>query len=366
MLKKKAIQLLTELTQAHGCSGCEYPVRNIIRSELKSNLATDKSGSIIHTLKGKYSTPVIMIEAHMDEVGFMVQQITDEGFIKFIPMGGWSPNTLLAQRVRILGNDRHETLGVIAAKPPHFLKKEDQNRAISIQEMYIDVGAKNFDEVNASYGINIGDTIVPESSITPLRNPDLLMSKAFDNRVGVSLAIHAAQSIKKTNHPNLISVVGCVQEEVGTRGVKTALELVNPDAAIVLEGPPADDIIGAEDEGHQGVLGNGPQIRLVDSSAILNRPFSNFVMKVAEEHNIPYQVAVRRSGGTDAKIIQWHRLGIPTIVLGVPARYIHTHNSIININDYINAMKLLVEVTKQLNESVVKQFTDFTVNGAVQ
>ncbi len=365
-MKKKAIQLLTKLAQAHGCSGCEYPVRNIIYNELKDDIKTDESGSVVHTIKGDSSTPAVMIEAHMDEVGFMVQQITGEGFLKFIPMGGWSSNTLLAQRVRVLGSDRRETLGVIAAKPPHFLKKEDQSRAISIDEMYIDVGAKSLDEVVSDYGINIGDTIVPESPITALRNPDLLMSKAFDNRVGVSLAIQAAQLIKKIRHPNLISIAGCVQEEVGARGVKTALELVNPDIAIVLEGPPADDIIGAENEGRQGVLGNGPQIRLVDSSAILNRSFSNFVMKVAEQHNIPYQVAVRRSGGTDAKIIQWHHLGIPTMVLGVPARYIHTHNSIININDYINAIKLLVEVTKQLNKSVVNQFTDYSIKGAVQ
>ena len=365
-MKKKAIQLLTDLTEAHGCSGCEYPVRNIVRRELTSNLTTDKNGSVIQTIKGTSSTPAVMIEAHMDEVGFMVQQITESGFIKFIPIGGWSPGTLLAQRVRILGSNRCETLGVIAATPPHFLKKEDQNKLTTIEEMYIDIGAKDYDEAVSDCGIKIGDTIVPESRITPLRNPDLLMSKAFDNRVGVSLAIQAAQSIKKMSHPNLISVAGCVQEEVGTRGVKTALELINPDVAIVLEGPPADDMPGTENEGNQGVLGKGPQIRLVDSSAILNRSFSNFVMNIADQKKIPYQVAVRRSGGTDAKIIQWHDLGIPTMVLGVPARYIHTHNSIININDYLHTLKLLIEAVKKLNNSAVKQFTDFSEKGTVQ
>ncbi len=358
-MKKTGINLLKKLSQAHGASGFEHAVRDIFVAELGGNLKTDKSGCVISEETGPGGSPRIMLEAHMDEVGFMVQSITKDGFIKFIPVGGLWSQTLLTQRVRILNHDRHETIGVIGSKPVHFLGKEDRRKVVEIEDMYIDIGAEDKDEVTERFGVNVGDSIVPDSDFIQLKNSQLLIGKAFDNRVGVALAIQATQELRKVGHPNLVSTVGTVQEEVGLRGAETAVDAVAPDAAIILEGSPADDFPGSNVSEQQAIPGKGVQIRFMDASAILNRPFSRLAIEVAEECSIPYQVAVRKSGGTNAKAIQSHGIGVPTIVLGVPTRYIHTPNSIINLEDYLATLRLTIEIIKRLDTSTVESFTSY-------
>jgi putative aminopeptidase FrvX len=358
-LKKKAIRLIKELTEASGASGCEQQVAKIFINELKENLSTDRNGSIICESKGTESSPAVMLEAHMDEVGFMVQAITPEGYLKFIGLGGWWGHALLAHRVRVLTRDENEIIGVITSKPPHFLGKEERGKVLKIEDMHIDVGAGSSGEVINDFGINVGDSIVPDTQFTPMRNADYMLSKAFDNRIGLALAIQATQKLRTISHPNTVYTVGTVQEEVGVRGAITAVQAVNPDVAIVLEGPPADDVPGANLEVKQAILNHGVQIRLMDSSAIMHRAFSLFAIDVAEKCSISHQVAVRNSGGTDAKAIQIHGAGVPAIVLGVPARYIHTHNSIVHLNDYISALNLVMEILERLNAATVSGFTDY-------
>ena len=355
-MKQKAVQLLRELSEAHGCSGCEHPVRKILMSKLKENITTDKNGNVFCFTKGKSDSPKVMLEAHMDEVGFMVQSITEDGYLKIVALGGWWSQTLLAQRVRVLNQAGNEIVGIITCKPTHFLTEKERSEVVKIKNMVVDIGAKNFEEVTGEFGINLGDTIVPDSTFTHMHKSDILLGKAFDNRVGVALLIHATQILKETHHPNVLYSVGAVQEEVGIRGVQSAVDSVNPDVAIILEGAPADDFPGSNKSGLQAILGNGVQIRLMDASAIMNRPFSNFAINVAKECSLPFQVAVRRSGGTDAKGIQFHGNGIPTIVIGVPARCIHTHNSIIHIDDYLNGLKLVVEIIKRLDGKRIESF----------
>ena len=355
-MKQKAIQLLKDLSEAHGASGCEYSVRNIFERELKNNLSLDHSGCIICTEKGPKKTPKILVEAHMDEVGFMVQSITDSGLIKFVTLGGWWGHTLLAKRVRVLTQEGSEIIGLITCKPPHFLGKEEREKIVKSENMYIDVGAMSADQCINDFGISLGDTIVPDSQFTRMKNPDVLLGKAFDNRVGVSLAIQATQMIRKISHPNTICTVGSVQEEVGVRGIQTVMNTVHPDIAIVLEGTPADDFPGTGTDTRQGQLGQGPQIRFADPTALLSREFSKYVISTAKEMKLKHQVAVRRSGGTNAREIQFHGLGIPTVVIGVPARYIHTQNSMIQLGDYIATLKLIVELLKRLDHAITENF----------
>lgn len=361
-MKHEAIQLLKRLTEAHGCSGFENHVQKLIAKELKENLTTDNFGGIIHTISGTSDRPSIMVAAHMDEVGFMVQSITADGFIKFVELGGWWSHTLLAQRVRILTHQGTEIIGVVASKPPHFLKADEREKVIKIEHMYIDIGAQNKEEVIHDFGINLGDSIVPHSEFLEMHNNDYLLAKAFDDRIGIALMIQVAKCIAELSHPNTVKVVGTTQEEVGVRGATIAVQTINPDLAIVLEGTPADDTPNNTIDEAQGILGKGPQIRLMDSTAIMNKGFTQLAIQVAQENSIPYQVAVRRRGGTDAKAIHTHGSGIPTIVIGTPVRYIHTHNGILHIEDYLNTLRLTAELIKRLDENTAHTFTQFMSN----
>jgi len=205
--------------------------------------------------------------------------------------------------------------------------------------------------------VRVGDPVVPHGVFQPLANPRLLSSKAFDNRVGVALMVEALREVGD-DHPNTIFGVGAVQEEVGCRGAGTAADLARPDAALVLEGTPADDTPGLTGQ-RQSVLGKGPQLRFFDPTAISNRAFAHLVEETAREEGVPLQVAVRRSGGTDAKSISVHGRGVPTVVLGVPARYIHTHVTLIHLDDYEAAKRLVLAILRRLDRAAVDSFVAF-------
>ena len=357
-IKEKGVDLLEKLSQAHGAPGQENEVRRIFRTELGEGVSTDRAGNIFCERKGSSGYPRILIAAHMDEVGLMVQTIMADGLIRFLVLGGWWAHTLLAKRVRIRTREGIEVPGVIGAKPPHFLSEAEREKVMNIEDMFIDVGARDAGEAQA-FGIRLGDAIVPDSPFVRMRNPDLLLSKAFDDRAGLSLVVHAALETGKMSHPNTIIFAGTVQEEVGTRGAKAAASSANPDLAIVAEGAPADDLPGTSREERQAAVGSGPQIRFMDSSAIMNRKFTEFVIETAEKNGIPYQVAVRRRGGTDAAPIHLHASGVPTVVVAVPSRYVHTHNTIIDISDYLNALKLILKLVETIDGDVAGRISSF-------
>lgn len=357
--KETALRLLSRLAEAHGASGCEGAVRRIFREELSTAVRTDKTGSVIYEKSGTSDAPRIMVAAHMDEVGFAVQTITKGGMLKLVPLGGWWAHTLLGSRVRILTESGTEIMGVIGAKPPHFLTEAEREKVMKIDDMFVDVGAASADDVRERFGIRIGDPVVPESPFVRMHNPDYLLCKAFDNRAGMALVIQAMGILQGAQHPNAIFGVGTVQEEVGVRGAQTAVYAVNPDAAIVLEGTPADDLPGSPEDERQGALGRGVQVRLMDPSAIMNRKLARLAVETAEKNGIPFQTAVRKSGGTDARAIHLHAAGVPTVVLGVPARYIHTHNSIITIPDYLSALELTLKLVEILDAAAVRSLTEF-------
>lgn len=357
-MKEKAIALLSQLTEAHGAPGHEAAVREIFRKEVGQPCETDRLGNTMAVKKGSAEGPRVMITGHMDEVGFVVQSVTSAGLLRFAPVGGWWGHVLLAQRVRILTWENGEVLGVITSKPPHFLARAEREKVLQIKDMYIDVGATSDTEVAEVFGIRVGDTIVPDSQFTQLKN-GYLMAKAFDNRCGVGLAIQGVQELANKTHPNTVYSIATVQEEVGTRGAQAAPRMCDPDICIVLEGTPADDMPGVPKDERQAILGEGVQLRWMDPTAISNRNFAKFVTDVGTELGIPHQIAVRRSGGTDAKVIHLHGGGVPTVVLGVPARYIHTHNSMILIDDYLSALNLLVALLERLDVETVASFTAY-------
>lgn len=360
--------LLRRLTLAPGPPGAEDSVRRLVREHLggAGSLSHDRLGSLLCELKGAAAAPRVLLDAHLDEVGFQVQSIGEDGRIRFLPLGGWWEHVLLAQRVDILTRlddssgaaaaEPRLVPGVIGSKPPHFLKPEERQKVLSIDLLTIDVGATTQAGAEA-LGIRVGDPIVPHAEFLEMGVEGVLSSKAFDNRVGVALLCETLRDLAQGSHPNTVIGVWATQEEVGCRGAGTAAALARPDVALVLEGTPADDIQGVPER--QALLGHGPQVRFSDPTALSNRRLVRLVEEVARERRVPVQLAVRRSGGTDAKSIHVHGIGVPTVVIGVPARYIHTHVGLIQFADYLAARTLVLGVVERLDRKTVDGLTDF-------
>lgn len=358
-MQTKAVSLMQELTEAHSVPGHEDEVRAIFVDELEEygDLSTDRNGSVFCGTGD--DGPRVLVAGHMDEVGFLVQHITAEGFIKFLPVGGWWEHNLLSQRVEILTRNGEKILGVIASVPPHFLPDGQRRQVMAIEQMFIDVGAESLRHATEEMGISLGDPIAPCSAFTPMAREDYYMAKAFDNRVGMAGVIQAGQILSNSQRPNRLILCGTVQEEVGLRGARTAAAFASPDIAIILEGPPADDAPGFPRSDCQGRLGGGVQIRVFDPTAIANPRLVALAIEIARSESIPHQITVRRSGGTDAGSFHLANHGVPSIVLGVPARYIHSHNAIIDLNDYFHMVSLVIALVRRLDQDTVDGLTAY-------
>jgi putative aminopeptidase FrvX len=351
------INLLKELTEANAIPGYEGPVRSIVHKYLDplGKLSQDKIGSVICQVNGSSASPKVMLAGHMDEIGFMVKHITKEGFLYFLPLGGWFDQVILGQRV-VINTSKGEVVGVIGAKPPHLLPADQRSKMVKRDEMYIDVGATSKEEVEEA-GVRAGDPVIPRADFVHLANGKTYLSKAFDDRVGVALMISSLQQLKSNEHPNTIYGVATVQEEVGVRGATTSVRAVDPDVAIVLESDIAGDVPGIKPEESSVKLGQGPSVLIYDARMIPNIKLRNFLMDTAKEIEVPLQVSYVEGGATDGAAIHLHHTGVPTVVIGVAARHIHSDSSIIHRDDYDNAVKLLVEVLKRLDKGTVAEFT---------
>jgi endoglucanase len=298
-----------------------------------------------------------MLAGHMDEIGFMVKHITKEGFLKFLQLGGWFDQVLLGQRVIIKTRNNGDVVGVIGSRPPHLIPMDDRKKVVEKKDMYIDVGASSRDEVE-KIGIRAGDPVVPRADFVVLSTGKTYLSKAFDDRVGTALVISALMNLQDQDHPNTVYGAVTVQEEVGLRGARTSAWVVDPDVAIILESDIAGDVPGIEPEVSSVKLGLGPTVLIYDGSMIPNGKLRDFVIDSAAEAGIPLQLSYVEAGGTDGGAIHTHKTGVPTIVIGVPARHIHSHGAIIHRDDYDNAVKLLMAVIAKLDAETVASFTE--------
>lgn len=348
------LDLLKRLTDANGVPGYEGDVVDVIADEMKdlTSISYDKIGSIICEKKGTSDRPRIMLPGHMDEVGFMATLITEEGFIKFTMLGGWIPQYLVSQRV-VIKTSKGYISGMIGSKPPHIMTEEERKKVLDKKDLYVDIGVKDKKDTIAR-GVKPGDPIIPVAPFTVLANPDYLLAKAWDDRIGCAMFIEVIKALKGKKHPNTVYGVGTVQEEVGCRGARTTAYNINPDVAIVCEVGISQDVPGGDK--NLGALGKGPQITIYDAGMIPNLGLRDFIISIAEKKKIPYQIQALGGGGTDGGPIHIHAGGVPAIYLGVPARYIHSHCGIIHRQDYENAVKLITEVVLQLDEKQVKKF----------
>ena len=349
-------QLLQALTDAHGVPGYEAEVRAVLRGLMAplGELTQDKLGSLVGHLPG--DGPKVMLAGHMDEIGFVATYVSDEGFIKFLPLGGWWDQVLLGQRV-LIQSHQGAVLGVIGAKPPHLLPADERNKIVEKKDMYIDIGATSRAEVQAA-GVRPGDPIVPDSRFTVLANPKTYMAKAFDNRVGCALVIEMLRHFQANAHPNDLYGVQTVMEEIGLRGATTSVRAVDPDVAIILEADICGDVPGIKPEQSSVKLGGGPTVMIYDARMIPNLKLRDLVIDMAAELNVPLQFSNMPGGATDGGAIHVHGLGVPTVVMGVPSRHIHSHGSIIHRDDYDHAVQLVAAVVAKLDAATVAGLTE--------
>jgi endoglucanase len=350
-------QLLKDLTEAHGVPGYETPVRAVVRQYMETlgDLSQDKLGSIICTKAGTSNLPRVMLAGHMDEIGFMVKHITKEGFIKFLPLGGWFDQVLLGQRV-LIKTRLGDITGVIGCRPPHLIAADERSKVVVRKDMYIDIGATSESEVQEA-GVRIGDPIVPRADFQILANGKTYLSKAFDDRVGVALMISVLQALKERPHPNTVCAAATVMEEVGLRGASTSVEAVQPDVAIILESDIAGDVPGIKPEESAVKMGGGPTLLVYDARMIPNLKLRDMVLEAAEAAGVTMQFSAIEGGATDGGVIHLYKTGVPTIVMAVPARHIHSHSSIIHRKDYEDAVKVLVELVSRLGKAEVEALT---------
>lgn len=349
------IELLKKYTLASGISGHETEVANLLQEDLKhaDEMSKDRMGSIYTTFKGNADDPKIMFIAHMDEIGFVVADMTETGLLKILNVGGWDPNTLLSSPMEIITAAGIHYPGIIGSVPVHF--QTNGNGKPTIMAMFVDVGATSKKDLEENFGIALGDPIVPVCNYHYSEKNNRMLSKAFDDRAGVSMLVALGEKLKTLQHPNKVYLVGSVQEEVGARGAQSIANYTDADICIVLEGAPADDMPGIPGT-PQTAVGKGAHVRLFDPTLIVRKELRDFVVNTAKKHNIKHQATVRRGGGTDGKVMHTAAHGIPTIVLGIPVRYAHSHNCLSSLDDFNDTVDLITKICEDFTAEELAKF----------
>ncbi|MCL2753921.1 MAG: M20/M25/M40 family metallo-hydrolase [Defluviitaleaceae bacterium] len=352
-----SIKMIEEFANAFGAPGFEDDVVAIGRkyAPAGAKLVEDNMRNLYICPKNERdeNKPVVLIDAHTDEVGAMVQAIKLNGTLSFITLGMWSPAVIMAQKVVIKNNRGEYIEGVVSSTPPHFGGvKQD---TLTVESMSIDIGATSKQEAIEIFGIGVANPIVPYSKFKYDAARDIMMSKAFDCRLGCAAVMEVMNQAAQMNLD--VNVVGVLtsQEEVSYRGARVATNVVKPDIAICFEGTPADDTFQHPDL-IQTALKKGPMLRHIDVGMITHPRFIRFALDVAHKNGIPVQEAVRTGGGTNGAAYHTSNQGIPTIIIGHPSRHIHSPNSIASFEDYKNGVKLAVEVVKALNKEIIAGF----------
>jgi endoglucanase len=352
---ERARELLEKLSNAHGVSGFEDDVREVLRSELEEyvdEIKIDSLGNLFCVKNG--GELEIMVASHIDEIGMIVKYIDDKGFIRVSTLGGWFDQTALNQRV-VLHGEKGRVYGVLGCKPPHLMKDDERKKVIQIRDMFVDIGASSKDEV-VEMGINVGTPITVDREFRVL-NKSRVTGKAFDNRAGVAMMVEA---IRQTNSSATIYAVGTVQEEVGLKGARISAYAIEPDVAIATDVCVSADFPGAESSYMDVKLGSGPAITVVDASGrglIASKKIIDWLKTTAQRFEIPYQMEVADGGTTDATAIHLTKAGIPSGVVSVPARYIHTPVEVLDLSDLVNGSRLVARSLETAKEYFIPKNT---------
>ena len=352
-MEDKTFKLIKELTEVQGTSGFERNVREMMIEKLTPNvdeIQLDGLGSVFGIKHTKAEdAPRIMLAAHMDEVGFMLTQITPEGMFRVQPLGGWNPYVVSAQRFTL--QTRQGNYPVISSSvPPHLVRGTNGAGQVKVTDILFDGGFTSKKEAE-EFGVRPGDTIVPETETIYTANKKRIISKAWDNRYGCTIVSEVMEELKNEELNHTLIAGATVQEEVGLRGARTAVHKFNPDLFFAVDCSPANDLTG--DKMAYGKLDEGFLLRIQDPGTILLPKMREFLLDTASTHNIPYQYFVSQ-GGTDAGAAHVSNNGVPSAVIGVCARYIHTHQTMFSIKDYEAAKEMVLQTMKSLDKSTVE------------
>lgn len=341
--------LLEKLSNARGASGDESPVRELLIEAIKDRVdeyRVDALGNLITCKRGKaprrQAALRVMIAAHMDEVALMVVHHDSNGQLRFRKVGGIDDRVLLSKVVLI---GKNEIPGVIGVKPIHLLKPKEREQVLDVESMYIDIGTKTKDEAQGQ--VKVGDYATFATEFGEL-GQDLVRGKALDDRAGCAALVE----ILRKDYPFDLYGVFTSQEEVGSRGARVAAYAIDPQYAFVLEATACDDGPTKKNETVSPRLGEGVAITIADNSAIADSRLVNLLIETADENRIPYQFKHPLRGGTDAGRIALAREGIPSAVLSVPGRYLHSPVSVLNIHDYENMVSLMVKMLPKLAQGI--------------
>lgn len=351
-METKYLELIETLTNAPGASGFENEVVNAARAYCDGFAATRENSLRNLYISRRQNTgdrPVVMLDAHSDEVGFLVRAINPNGSLEFIPLGGIKAEHHQGQRVQVRRKDGKYIPGLISCRPPHFAKDSSGEA-----KLVIDVGAASAEEAK-QMGVAVGSPCVPDAPFRYDAENDIIFAKAMDCRIGCAALIATMEQLCDVELNVDVEGVLSSQEEIGDRGALVAARTLQPKAAIVFEGAPADDTYAAEHEIQTGVK-RGAMIRLIDTSMVTNPRFVDFATDLAEKANIPIQISVRSGGATNGGCIHVVGDSIPVIVISVPVRYIHSPNGIASYADFESVVKLAVEILKHLDGETIATF----------
>lgn len=345
-------ELLANLVNADGIAGFETEVREIMSEELSMyDISGDNIGSFVAYKPGADQVK-LMLAAHLDEVGFMVSRITDEGFVYIKPVGGWFSQVVLAQKFRIKTRSGEKIIAVSGSTPPHILTADERKVPVKLEDIYLDLGVNSMQEV-LDLGVRIGDMVTPCIEYTQMNNPDYLMGKAFDNRVGCYIVCEVMKNLQAIETKANIYGVATTSEEIGLRGAKTVTNYVKPDIAIAID-TTIDAGVPNTNNRVNAKAGLGPVVLIMDATIIAHVGFRNYLLDLAEELNIPVQTDFMTGGGTDAGAIHTQGSGVIALSFAIATRYLHSHTSMINYQDVVHAIELITEFSKRLNDYELK------------
>ncbi|RME04089.1 MAG: M42 family peptidase [Planctomycetota bacterium] len=335
------LELLRELSQAHGVSGFEDEVREIIHQRIESKadeVFEDALGNLFAIRRGERDF-TLMLDAHLDEIGLMINHIDAKGFLHFIPIGGWDPRILPTHMVEILTRGGKKYKGIIGMPPPHISNPKERKQVLEIEKLFIDVGAKSEEEVRRM-GIELGD---PATIVYPFGrlNGEYVLSKAFDNRAGCAILVEILERLEGKTPPVTVVCAFCVCEEVGLRGARAAAYRVRPDLALVVEGTIGAGTPGVPAQRQLTQMGRGVALTLADKRTIVRSRMIRALEELAKRFSIPFQYKQPGFGGTDAGEIHISREGVLTGIVAVPCRYIHSPCQLMNLGDYRATLELV-------------------------
>jgi putative aminopeptidase FrvX len=341
------IELLEQLSNAFGPSGHEDDVRDILIDTVKpltDEVRVDRVGNVIATRRGSRDD-VLLLDAHTDEVGFLVAYVEDSGFLRLSPLGGWDARVLPGHALTVRGRNGERVRGVIGTLPPHITADSDRTKAFPLPDLFVDIGAGSRSEAS-DMGVDVGCGVVPGYTFERVGD-DLVMGKAFDDRAGCTVAVAALDGLQGTDLDMTLVVTFTTSEEVGLRGARTVADQVLPAVAIALEGTTAVDVPGVSGAKKLASMGRGPAVTIADSGIIASRQVTSKIEELAKAGDIPYQMKLPGGGGTNAAAYQPAGRGALVGVIAVPVRYIHAPLSLLKPSDLDAAVRLTSALARE-------------------